>query len=180
MTPTSSGFAATSRRRSRSTARAWGTSRRSYSKQSAERSRSLSREQKKLVLCIIDGLTPAVLEQGIAEGRLPALAFLAARGAYARGVSTFPSVTPVCLSAIATGAGPDVHGIPHLVWYHREERRLVEYGSSLGAVLAAGVRGVVRDSVVEMSGTHLSREATTVFEALEDAGLGTGAANFTC
>ncbi len=51
-------------------------------------------------------------------------------GEYRRAVTTFPSLTPVCLSSIATGAHPDVHGIPHLVWYHRGEERLVEYGSS--------------------------------------------------
>ncbi len=92
----------------------------------------------------------------------------------------FPSVTPVCLSSIATGAWPDEHGIPHLVWYDREEGRIVEYGSSLGRAVAAGVRGTVRDSVLNMSGSHLSADVTTVFEALEDAGLVTGAITFLC
>ena len=53
-------------------------------------------------------------------------------GEYRRAVTTFPSLTPVCLSSIATGGHPDVHEIPHLVWYHRGEERLVEYGSSFG------------------------------------------------
>ena len=55
-------------------------------------------------------------------------------------MTTFPSLTPVCLSSLATGAHPDVHGIPHLVWYHRAEGRFVEYGSSFGAIRAAGTR----------------------------------------
>jgi predicted AlkP superfamily pyrophosphatase or phosphodiesterase len=135
---------------------------------------------RKLVLCVIDGLVPEVLEHALDAGRLPALRFLRDRGTYTRGVSTFPSLTPVCLSAIATGGGPDVHGIPHLVWYHRQERRVIEYGSSLGAVLAAGVRETIRNSVIDMSSRHLSPAATTVFEALEDSGLVTGAINFTC
>src|SRR3970282_461390 len=109
----------------------------------------------KLVLAVIDGLTPAMLERGITDGSLPTLRLLAERGVYAHGVSTFPSVTPVCLTTIATGAGPDVHGIPHLVWYHRGERRIVEYGSSFAAVLATGLGGAVRDSVLNMSGEHL-------------------------
>ena len=62
----------------------------------------------------------------------------AANGRYARATSTFPSLTPVCVSSIATGAHPDVQHIPHLVWFDREERRVVEYGSSLGAIVAAG------------------------------------------
>jgi hypothetical protein len=135
---------------------------------------------KKLVLCVIDGLTPVVLERGVESGRLPVLSYLAAHGEYARGVSAFPSVTPVCLSSIATGGGPDVHGIPHIVWWNAEEQRVVEYGSSLGAVLAAGITTVVRDAVLNMSAEHLSPEATTVFEAVEDAGLVAGAVTFTC
>jgi len=135
---------------------------------------------KKLVLTVIDGLTPPALERGIEQGRLPTLARLVEVGSYTHGVSTFPSVTPVCLSTIATGAPPDVHGIPHLAWYHRSERRLVEYGSSLAAVRAAGFRGTLRDSVVAMSAEHLDAAAATVFERLEDAGLVTGAINFTC
>jgi hypothetical protein len=135
---------------------------------------------RKLVLCVIDGLTPASLERALENGRLPALSYLAANGEYRRGVSVFPSVTPVCLSAIATGGGPDVHGIPHIVWWNAAERRVVEYGSSLGAVLAAGLGGAMRDAVLNMSAEHLSPAATTVFEAVEDAGLVAGAISFTC
>ncbi|TML44264.1 MAG: hypothetical protein E6G19_09705 [Actinobacteria bacterium] len=95
---------------------------------------------KKLILIVIDGLTPAAFELAAEDDRTPALKFLTANGNYARGISTFPSLTPVCLSSIATGAHPDVHGVPHLVWYHRGEHRIVEYGSSFAAVRAAGTR----------------------------------------
>ena len=40
--------------------------------------------------------------------------------------------------SIATGAGPDVHHIPSLSWWNREEKRIVEYGSSFGALRKAG------------------------------------------
>jgi len=135
---------------------------------------------KKLVLAVIDGLTPAMLERALGEGRLPALGFLREAGSYVRGTTTFPSVTPVCLTSIATGAHPDVHNIPHLVWYHRQERRVVEYGSSFSAVRAAGARRSLRDSVFAMSHEHVSPRALTVFEALDDEGLETAAINFTC
>ncbi len=129
---------------------------------------------------MIDGLTPSMFESAVAERRTPALAFLAGEGNYRRAVSTFPSLTPVCLSSLATGAHPDVHEIPHLVWYHRSERRLVEYGSSFGAVLAAGARRSLQDTVYELNASHLGRRAVTVYEALEDAGLTTAAINITC
>jgi hypothetical protein len=132
-----------------------------------------------LILVVIDGLTPSMLEQAVETGAAPTLARLAQAGAYRRAVSTFPSLTPVCLSSIATGGHPDVHGIPHLVWYHRGEHRLVEYGSSFGAVRAAGIGRTLRDALVNMNAEHLSGGAVTVFEALEDAGLVPAAVNFT-
>jgi predicted AlkP superfamily pyrophosphatase or phosphodiesterase len=114
------------------------------------------------------------------ERRLPALGLLYEAGSYRRGTTTFPSVTPVCLTSIATGAHPDVHEVPHLVWYHRGEQRVIEYGSSFAAVRAAGARRSLRDSIFGLTHEHLSRDAVTVFEALEDEGLDAAAINFTC
>jgi predicted AlkP superfamily pyrophosphatase or phosphodiesterase len=136
--------------------------------------------RKKLVLIVIDGLTPAVLERAVEGEDVPALSFLMGQGEYRRAVTTFPSLTPVCLSSIATGAHPDVHEIPHLVWYHRGEQRLVEYGSSFGAVRAAGTTRAIRDVVFNLNEEHLSKSAVTVFEALEAAGLVTAAVNMVC
>jgi hypothetical protein len=135
---------------------------------------------RKLILVVIDGLTPEVFEDAVETGAAPALAFLAEHGRYARGISTFPSLTPVCLSSIATGAHPDVHRIPHLVWYHRAERRLVEYGSSFAAIRAAGTRRSILDAIFNMNEQHLGADAVTVYEALEDAGLTAAAINVTC
>ncbi|HWG56880.1 MAG TPA: alkaline phosphatase family protein [Gaiellaceae bacterium] len=135
---------------------------------------------KKLVLVVIDGLTPSMFESAVEGRSTPNLAFLLEAGRYRRAVSTFPSLTPVCLSTLATGAHPDVHEIPHLVWYHRGERRLVEYGSSFGAVRAAGTRRSLLNTVYEMNERHLGKRAVTVYEALEDAGLTAAAINITC
>jgi hypothetical protein len=134
------------------------------------------RATKPVVLIVIDGLTPSMFEAADA----PALRFLAEHGTYRRGTSTFPSLTPVCLSSIATGAHPDVHHIPHLVWWNREEHRLVEYGSSFGAVRAAGLTRSLRDTIVDLNARHLSRDAETIYETLEDAGWTTAAINITC
>jgi hypothetical protein len=131
---------------------------------------------KPVVLIVIDGLTPSVFE----AADTPALRFLREHGTYARAASTFPSLTPVCLSSIATGGHPDVHHIPHLVWWYRAEQRLVEYGSSFGAVRAAGLARSLRDTIVDLNARHLSRDAETIYEALEDDGLTTGAIDITC
>jgi predicted AlkP superfamily pyrophosphatase or phosphodiesterase len=131
---------------------------------------------KPVVLVVIDGLTPSMFE----AADTPALRFLADHGTYRRAASTFPSLTPVCLSSIATGAHPDVHHIPHLVWWNRTEQRIVEYGSSFGAVRAAGLARSLRDTIVDLNARHLSRDAETVYEALEGTGLTTAAINITC
>jgi hypothetical protein len=135
---------------------------------------------KKLVLIVVDGMTPAAFERAVETGRAPALAFLAEHGTYGRGTSVFPSLTPVCLSSIATGAGPDVHEIPHLVWWHRREKRIVEYGSSFAALRAAGMAQAITDTIYNMNQRHLGAGAVTVYEALEDAGLVAAAVNITC
>src|SRR5829696_10586493 len=118
-----------------------------------------------------------MLEDTLERGAAPSLRLLADHGRYRRAISTFPSLTPVCLSALATGAHPDVHEIPHLVWYHRGEERLVEYGSSFGAIRAAGTTRAIRDVIFNLNEEHLSRNAVTVFEALESAGLVSAAVN---
>src|SRR3954463_3014708 len=134
---------------------------------------------RKLVLIVIDGMTPAAFERAVESGA-PALSFLAEQGEYRRATSVFPSLTPVCLTSIATGAGPGVHHIPSLVWWNRRERRIVEYGSSFAALRAAGLSQSLLDPIFNMNSRHLSRDAVTVYEALEDAGLVAAAVNITC
>ena len=139
----------------------------------------MSPRSPKLVLVVIDGLTPSMLEASLGDASTPTLTALVERGTLGRATTTFPSLTPVCLSSIATGAHPDVHEIPHLVWWHRGDRRLVEYGSSFGAARAAGLGRTLRDTLVGMNAEHLGSRAVTLFEALADAGLQTAAVNFT-
>jgi predicted AlkP superfamily pyrophosphatase or phosphodiesterase len=135
---------------------------------------------RKLVLVIVDGMTPAAFERAVASGRAPALSFLAERGEYRQVTSVFPSLTPVCLSSIATGAGPGVHHIPSLVWWSRQEQRIVEYGSSFAALRKAGLSHSLLDPIFNMNARHLSPDAATIYEAVEDAGLVAGAVNITC
>jgi len=81
---------------------------------------------RKLVLAVIDGLKPAMLERAIASGRAPVLAAIVQRGAYVDSCcAAFPSVTPVCAATIATGVRQDEHRIASMNWYFREETRYV-------------------------------------------------------
>src|SRR5213595_302120 len=135
---------------------------------------------RKLVLVVVDGMTPAAFERALDGGRAPALSFLAEHGDYRQATSVFPSLTPVCITSIATGAGPGVHHIPSLVWWNRQERRIVEYGSSFAALRAAGLSQSLLDPIFNMNARHLAPGAVTVYEALEDAGHVAAAVNITC
>jgi len=139
----------------------------------------MSARPKKLVLAVIDALKPAMLDRAIAVGRAPALAQVLERGAYVDDcVAAFPSVTPVCAATIATGTGPDQHHIPSMNWYHREEARYVEYGSSFSATRQFGVLRSLTDTVYGMNAEHLSRDVETVFEILDDVDVRTAGTTY--
>jgi predicted AlkP superfamily pyrophosphatase or phosphodiesterase len=135
---------------------------------------------RKVVLIVVDGMTPAAFERAVESGRAPALSYLVEHADYRLATSVFPSLTPVCLTSIATGAGPGVHHVPSLVWWNRGDGRIVEYGSSFPALRAAGLSQSLVDTIFNMNAKHLSPKAVTIFEALEDAGFVTGAVNITC
>lgn len=133
----------------------------------------------KLVLAVIDGLRSEVLEQVVSDGQAPHLAAVMERGAYANDcAAAFPSVTPVCTASIATGAGPDAHRIPGMNWFHRDEGRYVEYGSSFQASRAFGIHTSLTDTIYNLNLAHLARSTKTVFEHLDDAGVRTAGTTF--
>jgi hypothetical protein len=133
----------------------------------------------KLVLCVIDAMAPAMLERVVASGAAPVLETLIERGRYVPDcVAAFPSVTPVCAASIVTGVGQEAHRIPAMNWFHREEDRYVEYGSSFRAAQRFGIARQLTDTVYNMNRAHLSPETPTVFEALDDANVRTAGTTY--
>src|SRR6201985_2331855 len=124
-------------------------------------------------------MKPAMLERVLAAGRAPAMARIQEEGVYVGDcVAAFPSVTPVCAATITTGVGPDEHHIPSMNWYHREEGRYVEYGSSFSASRQFGVLRSLTDTVYRMNAEHLSPEIETVYESLDDADVRTAGTTY--
>jgi hypothetical protein len=120
-----------------------------------------------------------MLERAVAEGRAPAFAEILRRGTYISDcVSVFPSVTPAAAGSITTGTMPDQHGVPSICWYHRGERRYVDYGSSGAAVRTFGVLRALTDTVYNMNFDHLQRRTLTLFEQLDDMGVRTACTPF--
>lgn len=134
---------------------------------------------RKLVLAYVDSLRTDMLRQAIAEGRAPTFSRLLKRGTLVEDcVSSFPSVTPVASAEMVTGVGADRHWIAGMNWYHRVERRYVEYGSSLEATRAFGFFRSLHDLVYNMNLAHLNPAVETVFETLDDQGARTASTPF--
>ena len=134
---------------------------------------------KKLALVVVDAMHPAMLRRAIEAGRAPTFAALAERGELIDDcVSSFPSVTPVASSEMLTGTGPAEHWVMGMNWFHRVERRYIEYGSSFEATRTFGLFRAMYDLVYNMNLDHLSWETPTVFERLGDAGIRTAATPF--
>jgi hypothetical protein len=134
---------------------------------------------KRVVLVVVDAMKPAMLERAVSTGRAPAMAALMERGVYVpECVAAYPSVTPVCAATIATGVGPDRHRIPSMNWFHRDEGRYVEYGTSFNASRTFGFRRSLTDTVYNMNAEHLAPDTPTVFESLDDAGVRTAGTTY--
>ncbi|HET7054070.1 MAG TPA: alkaline phosphatase family protein [Solirubrobacterales bacterium] len=134
---------------------------------------------RKLVLTYVDSLRTDMLERAVAEDRAPTFGALLDRGVLIPDcVSSFPSVTPVACAEMVTGVASDQHWISGMNWYHRLERRYVEYGSSLEATRAVGVFRALYDLVYNMNLAHLNPGVETLFERLDDAGLRTACTPF--
>lgn len=93
-------------------------------------------------------------------------------------VAAFPSVTPVCATALATGVRQDRHRIPSINWWDRSRERYVEYGSSFQASRRLGIARQLADVTYHLNGRHLAPEVETVYESLDDAGVRTGGTTF--
>jgi len=133
----------------------------------------------KLVLCVIDAMAPAMLERAVASGAAPVLKTLMERGTYVPDcVAAFPSVTPVCAASIVTGTAQDEHRVPAMNWFHREEQRYVEYGSSFRSAQRFGIARQLTDTVYNMNRAHLSADTPTLFETLDDAGVRTAGTTY--
>ena len=78
--------------------------------------------------CIIlgmDGLDPEIVTQMMKDGKLPNFARLANEGTFAPLSTSNPTMSPVAWSDIATGAGPECHGI--FDFLHRDPKDYMPY-----------------------------------------------------
>ena len=79
----------------------------------------------------ISGLVPDSLRNGLADGSLETLGFLALAGRLRYDcVAPFPSVTPTGVATLATGLPPAGHGVLGRAWYERRNSRIHRFDPS--------------------------------------------------
>jgi hypothetical protein len=133
----------------------------------------------KLLLAVIDGCKPSMLERAVERGEAPVIAAVIERGTFVSELcAAFPSVTPVCATSIATGVLQDRHHIAAMNWWSRAERRYVEYGSSFRAARKLGIARQLTDTVYNLNGSHLNPDIETVYESLDDLGVRTAGTTY--
>ena len=130
-----------------------------------------------MLLLVLDGIRPDVLQAAIRDGDAPTLAFLIEKGeAIWDAVSVFPSITPAATAAIVTGTAPAESGIVGHAWYDREEGRVIVYGARRETVISTGPIKVFHNNIWRMNREDL--HAATLFETLHDHGIDGACVNF--
>ncbi len=98
----------------------------------------VARRERKVIVLGLDGLSPQLVRRLMAEGKLPHMARLAARGRFAELASTIPPQSPVAWASFITGRDPGGHGLYDFI--QRDPETYLPYLSIARAL--PGARGV--------------------------------------
>lgn len=135
-------------------------------------------ETKPVILIVVDSLMSEPLQKAIEEGKAPALEFLINNGKLIPDViSSYPTMSVSIDSTMLTGAYPDQHKVPGLIWFKEDENRMISYGSGIREIWNNGVKNVALDSVIHLNEDHLSKEVQTIHEELANRQLPSASIN---
>lgn len=133
---------------------------------------------KKVILILADSLMYRSIDAGIAEKKLPALKYLIDNGHYYKDiVSSFPTMSVTIDSSLLTGAYPDQHHVPGLVWYSADTGQVVNYGTGPMEIMRDGINDVLRDGLIHLNSRDLNPGLPTIYERLHKKQLQTGSIN---
>lgn len=137
-----------------------------------------SAAKRKVILLLVDSLLADSMEKLVRNNEAPALAFLLKKGIYRRDmISSFPTMSVTIDSTMLTGTYADQHHVPGLLWFHPEERRMIDYGDGLRVVRNPGLFQWFSDSFYQLNQRHLSKQTTTLHEDLAANGFTSGSIN---
>ena len=149
-----------------------------YKEQDIVHVKSTNIEKKKVIFVLVDSLMPQAIEYGLAQNQLPTFKYLIEKGQYYDDlVSSFPTMSVTIDSTLITGAYPDKHHIPGLIWYSEQEKRIVSYGTGPMEIMKQGVNTVLADGLIHLNGQHLNKQLPTIYEELAKFGLKSGSIN---
>ncbi|WP_284641121.1 alkaline phosphatase family protein [Paenibacillus silviterrae] len=146
--------------------------------QQLSHSKSANPKARKVILIVVDSLLTSALEEGLKQGILPTFAYLKKQGRYHDNlVSSFPTMSVAIDSTLLTGAYPDQHRVPGLVWYSADRRSMINYGTGPMEIVKAGLSPVLYNSFIHLNGQHLNPSLPTIYEELAQKGFTSGSIN---
>ncbi|MGF9975845.1 alkaline phosphatase family protein [Viridibacillus arvi] len=124
-------------------------------------------KQKPVILITVDSLMSRSIQKAIQERKAPAFSFLIKNGQfYPEVISSYPTMSVTIDSTLLTGTYADQHKIPGLIWFKKDENRIISYGSGISEIWSLGVKNVVFDGIVNLNKEHLSKNVQTIHEEL--------------
>jgi len=133
---------------------------------------------KKVIFVMVDSLMAQAIDKGISQKQLPTFQYLTEHGQYYKDlVSSFPTMSVAIDSSMLTGQYPNGHGVPGLVWYSSQEKKIINYGTGPMEILKQGINPVLADALIHLNGKHLNPNSRTIYEDLAQLGLKSGSIN---
>ncbi|MEO4054449.1 alkaline phosphatase family protein [Solibacillus sp. CAU 1738] len=134
--------------------------------------------KKPVILIVVDSLMRQSIQKLIQEGKAPAFSFLIKNGQFLPEViSSYPTMSVTIDSTLLTGTYADQHKIPGLIWYKKDENRIISYGSGVSEIWSLGVKNVVLDGIVNLNKEHLNKNVQTIHEELSKGGMQSASIN---
>ncbi|MFJ8065306.1 alkaline phosphatase family protein [Psychrobacillus sp. NPDC096426] len=138
----------------------------------------IHKKQKPVIFITVDSLMSQPLQKVVQAGKAPALSFLINNGQFhPEVISSYPTMSVTIDSTVLTGTYADQHKIPGLIWFKKDENRIVSYGSGLREIWSLGVKNVALDSIVHLNEEHLNKNVQTIHEKLTNNNIQSASIN---
>ncbi|MGE7770882.1 alkaline phosphatase family protein [Viridibacillus arvi] len=135
-------------------------------------------KQKPVILITVDSLMSQSIQKSIQEKKAPAFSFLIKNGQfYPKVISSYPTMSVAIDSTLLTGTYADQHKVPGLIWFKKDENRIISYGSGISEIWSLGVKNVVYDGIVNLNKVHLSKNVQTIHEELSKSNIQSASIN---
>ncbi|WP_093046989.1 alkaline phosphatase family protein [Salipaludibacillus aurantiacus] len=131
----------------------------------------VNKTEKRAVMLMLDTLMDKPLQQALKNEHVPAIKYFMEYAIYYPGVvAPFPTMSVNVESTLLTGHYSDRHGVPALVWYKKNENRVINYGTHVFELVKLGLTKSLYDVMYRLNNKHLRKDVKTIHEELQAAG----------